>query len=71
MKDVGIDGCDAPLAQFAAGPAQIRAFVGEGEILSDDRPMAEYFLSLPQTGPPDLNALRKLGADVSPSLAER
>lgn len=71
MKDVGIDSFDALLAQFAAGPAQIRAFVGEGEILSDDRPMAEYFLSLPQTGPPDLNALRKLGADVSPSLAER
>ena len=32
---------------FIAGPEEIRAFVGEGPVLTDDRPMIEYFLSLP------------------------
>lgn len=32
---------------FIAGPEDIRAFVGEGPVLTDDKPMIEYFLSLP------------------------
>jgi spermidine synthase len=33
---------------FTAGPDEIREFVGDGPILSDDRPVIEYFLSLPK-----------------------
>ena len=33
---------------YVAGPDEIRAFVGEGPILSDDKPVIEYFLSLPR-----------------------
>jgi spermidine synthase len=32
---------------FIAGPEQIREFVGDGPILTDDKPLIEYFLSLP------------------------
>lgn len=32
---------------FIAGPEEIREFVGEGPVLTDDKPMIEYFLSLP------------------------
>ena len=37
---------------YTAGPAEARAFAGDGPILTDDRPVIEYFLSLPkQDGP--------------------
>ncbi len=32
---------------FIAGPDEIREFVGEGPVLTDDKPLIEYFLSLP------------------------
>lgn len=39
------------LSRFTAGPDELRAFVGEGPILTDDRPRVEYFLSLPKSDP--------------------
>ena len=36
----------------------MRAFVGDGPILTDDRPLVEYFLSLPSARDPDLSRLR-------------
>jgi spermidine synthase len=37
---------------YTAGPEAARAFAGEGPILTDNRPVIEYFLSLPkQDGP--------------------
>ena len=44
---------------FRASPADIRAFVGEGPILTDDKPAIEYFASLPQ----DERALTRIGRD--------
>lgn len=32
---------------FIAGPDEIREFVGDGPVLTDDKPLIEYFLSLP------------------------
>jgi len=32
---------------FLAGPAEMREFAGDGPLLTDDKPMIEYFLSLP------------------------
>jgi spermidine synthase len=37
---------------FIAGPAEIREFVGDGPVLTDDKPMIEYFLSLPKNDAP-------------------
>jgi spermidine synthase len=37
---------------YIAGTDDIRAFVGEGPILTDDKPVIEYFLSLPKNDAP-------------------
>jgi hypothetical protein len=37
---------------YVAGPDDIRAFVGEGPVLTDDKPAIEYFLTLPKNDPP-------------------
>jgi spermidine synthase len=39
---------DHLVRMFRASPADIRAYVGSGEALSDDKPALEYFASLPQ-----------------------
>ena len=33
---------------YVAGAEEVRAFVGDGPVLTDDRPVIEYFLSLPR-----------------------
>ena len=37
---------------YTAGPNEAKAFAGNGPILSDDRPVIEYFLSLPRKDGP-------------------
>ena len=37
---------------YAAGPRELATFVGPGQTLNDDRPVTEYFLSLPVPNPP-------------------
>jgi spermidine synthase len=37
---------------YSAGPEEIREFVGDGPILTDDKPVIEYFLSLPKGDEP-------------------
>jgi spermidine synthase len=37
---------------FIAGPDEIREFIGDGPVLTDDKPMIEYFLSLPRNDAP-------------------
>jgi len=66
MKDVRIESFEALLETFTAGPNEIRAFVGNGPLLTDDRPLAEYFLSLERGGEPNLAALK---GDVRPYVA--
>ena len=45
-------------------PSRNQEFLGEGPILTDDRPLTEYFLSLPQNDKPvDMTKLR---GDVGP-----
>ena len=36
---------------YLTGPDTLRAFAGEGPLLTDDRPLIEYFLSLPRKDP--------------------
>ena len=42
---------DTMRTQYVAGPDTLRAFVGDGPLLTDDRPIIEYFLSLPDPNP--------------------
>jgi spermidine synthase len=58
LRDLGIETFDALLAAFTAGPEELRSFVGDGPLLTDDRPLAEYFLSLPRDREPDLSQLK-------------
>jgi len=37
---------------YSAGPDEARAFVGDGPLLTDDRPVIEYFLSVPKHSGP-------------------
>lgn len=43
---------------YVAGPDALRAYVGDGPVLTDDKPVIEYFLSLPKGDrPPDTRGL--------------
>ena len=56
---MGFKSFEALLSQYDAGPAEIKTFLGTGPILTDDQPLTEYFLSLPQNDKPvDFSTLR-------------
>ncbi len=57
LEELGARTFDQLLAFYRAGPGELRRFVGEGPILTDDRPLVEYFLSLPRDGDADLTGL--------------
>jgi spermidine synthase len=52
LEEVGLGSVDALLGRFTAGPEEMKALVGAGEILTDDRPIVEYFRALPGNDPP-------------------
>ena len=60
LEDVGLDSFGRLMDLYVAGPDQLRALAGTGPILTDDRPLIEYFQSLPNEGRTeiDLSALR-------------
>ena len=59
LASVGIRDFGSLLALYWAGPEELRDYVGAGDLLTDDRPMVEYFLSLPlREAPPDLTRVR-------------
>ncbi len=58
LKESGIDSFEKLLSTYVSGPDEMRAFVGNGPILTDDLPLVEYFLSLPRDRAIDLTGLR-------------
>jgi spermidine synthase len=61
LDAVGLTGFDVLRSWYTGGAAEMRAFVGDGPILTDDRPLVEYhhFLPRPDDQPPlDLSLLR-------------
>jgi spermidine synthase len=66
-QDLGATSFDRLLAMYRAGPDELRSFVGPGPILTDDRPLVEYFLSLPRDREIDLSPLK---GDVRRHVAE-
>jgi hypothetical protein len=47
LSSIGFGGSDHMAADYAASPSDLRRFLGPGPILTDDRPLLEYYLSLP------------------------
>ena len=66
LDAVGVRSFDDVQRLFTAGDAKMREFVGEGPILTDDRPAIEYFLALPRR---DVN-LSSLRSDVREIIRE-
>jgi spermidine synthase len=59
LQAVGLDSFEALRSWYAAGPREMRAFVGDGPLLTDDLPLVEYHRSLPPDPHPlDLSAIR-------------
>jgi spermidine synthase len=52
LDSMGFKSFDDLLARYTAGPPEIKAFLGQGQVLTDDRPLTEYFLALPQNDTP-------------------
>ena len=68
LHDLNVESWDRLLAAFVAGAPELRAFVGDGPILTDDRPLVEYFLSLPRDRDVDTSPLK---GDVRRYIDER
>jgi len=62
FHDLNVESFDRLRAAFTAGPDELRAFVGDGPVLTDDKPVVEYFLSLPRDRDVDTSSLK---GDVS------
>ena len=58
MAQLGIKTFEDLLALYVAGPAEMRSFLGDGPVLTDDRPLVEYFLSLPRGRQVDLTGVK-------------
>ena len=59
LESMGFTSFENLLSRYTAGPVELRAFLGDGRILTDDQPLTEYFLSLPQNDTPvDLSNVR-------------
>jgi spermidine synthase len=65
LVELGFETFEELTASYVAGPAEMTAFVGDGPILTDDRPLTEYFLSLPRDREVDIRPLR---GDVAPLI---
>ncbi len=59
LEALDLGSTDALLSLCTAGPEEVRRFAGPGPLLTDDRPLIEYFLTLPRGDRPvDLARLR-------------
>jgi spermidine synthase len=51
LESIALPSFAALLDRYTAGPDELRAFVGPGLLLTDDRPLVEYHRSLPANEP--------------------
>ena len=58
LRDLGVASFDQLRGLFTAGPDELRAFVGPGALLTDDKPLVEYFLSLPRDRDVDTSSMK-------------
>ena len=62
LQEVGLRDFETLKSWYTAGPDEMRRFVGDGPVLTDDRPIVEYDWALPASPPVDVSGLR---GDVS------
>jgi spermidine synthase len=55
---MNVESFDHLARMFRANPAQVRAIAGDGPYLTDDRPMIEYFATLPSEAGGDVTTVR-------------
>jgi hypothetical protein len=48
LDAAGLRSFDELLTKYTAGPGELKTFLGHGRVLTDDQPLTEYFLALPQ-----------------------
>ena len=48
LEAAGLRSFDELLTKYTAGPGELKTFLGDGRVLTDDQPLTEYFLALPQ-----------------------
>ena len=70
FHNLNVETFDSLHAAFTAGPEELRRFIGDGPVLTDDKPVVEYFLSLPRDRDVDTSQLKALNADVSRYVVE-
>jgi spermidine synthase len=58
MTQLGVKTFEDLLGLYVAGPEEMRQFLGAGPVLTDDRPLVEYFLSLPRSREVDLSGVK-------------
>ncbi|MGD9906769.1 MAG: fused MFS/spermidine synthase [Vicinamibacterales bacterium] len=59
LDEIGLDSFATLTSWYVAGPDELRRFVGDGPLLTDDRPLVEYHRSLPEGEPMvDLSGVR-------------
>jgi spermidine synthase len=51
LHTIGVGAFDDLLRLYTAGADELRRFIGAGPLLTDDRPLVEFFLSLPRDEP--------------------
>lgn len=69
LEEVDLGRFENLLAMYTAGPEEIRAFVGAGPLLVDDRPQVEYFRSLTSNGDTQIVDISTLRGDVNRHVA--
>ncbi|MGH9331301.1 MAG: spermidine synthase, partial [Vicinamibacterales bacterium] len=58
LQELGFSSFEALVSRYRGGPDELRALVGPGPVLTDDRPLVEYFLALDRQRTIDLSGLR-------------
>ncbi len=48
LAAIGLDSFDTLTSWYTAGPDELRRFLGPGPVLTDDRPLVEFFRALPK-----------------------
>jgi spermidine synthase len=59
FHDINVKSFDDLVNLYTAGPGELARYAGDGPILTDDRPLAEYFLSLPRDRQPDRTGFKR------------
>jgi len=65
LASIGLHRFEDLVALFRGGPEDLARRVGDGPVLTDDRPILEFFLSQPR----DTLDLSTLRGDIAPFLA--